>query len=117
MKTSSVLALAALFSVVALRSPPAAAADSANDCVRMHEGPGGEGLVLSIDNTCDRRLFCSLSWTLQCESASGRVTRRTKESARMSVAASGAGTTTASAKACGDNWRIDEVSWECASSK
>ena len=103
-----------LLSVLALRAPDAGAADSANDCVRMREGQSAEGLTLAVDNNCDRSLSCSLSWTVQCESATGRVTRRSKEGARFVVAASQSQAATASARSCGDNWRIDEVSWQCA---
>ena len=106
-----------LLSVLALRAPDVQAADSANDCVRMREGQSSEGLTLAIDNNCDRGLSCSLSWTVQCESATGKVTRRSKEGARFVVGASASQSTTASARSCGDSWRIDDVSWDCAPTK
>ncbi len=106
-----------LLSICALRAPAASAADSANDCVRMREVPGTDGLTLAVDNNCDRALSCSLSWTLQCESATGRVTRRSKDRARFVVSASDSRSALASARSCGDNWRIDDVSWECAATK
>jgi hypothetical protein len=113
----TILSLFGALCLHTLHAPDAEAADSANDCVRMHEGTSGDGLTLSIDNNCDRRLTCSLSWTLQCESATGKVTRRAKDSTRLLVGASASQVTNASAKSCGDNWRIEDVSWDCVPSK
>ncbi|MBX3225434.1 MAG: hypothetical protein KF795_33320 [Labilithrix sp.] len=107
-------AVLGLLSLLALRAPDARAAESANDCVHLREGQSGDGLSLAIDNNCDRGLSCSLSWIVQCESATGKVTRRSKDGARLVVEASGSRTATASAKSCGDNWRIEDVSWDCA---
>ena len=80
----------------------------------MREGQSGEGLTLAIDNDCDRGLSCRLAWTVQCETATGKVTRRTKEGARFVIRASGTESTVASARTCGDSWRIEEVTWDCA---
>lgn len=113
-RAAPLLAALGLLSLVALRAPRAHAAESANDCVLLREGMNDEGLTLAIDNNCDRRLTCSLTWTVQCESATGRVTRRTKDAVRLVVDASGSRSATASAKACGDNWRIEDVGWDCA---
>lgn len=110
----TIVAALGLLSVVALRAPAARAADSANECVRMREAQDGGGLTLNIDNNCDRRLSCSLTWTVQCESATGKVTRRSKEGAHLVVSASTSQGATASAKSCGDNWRIEDVGWDCA---
>jgi hypothetical protein len=103
-----------LLSIAVLRAPDAQAADSANDCVRMREAQAGDGLALNIDNNCSRGLSCSLTWTVQCQSATGKVTRSSKDSARLVVSAAETQSALASAKSCGDNWRIDDVSWDCA---
>jgi hypothetical protein len=110
----AILTALGLLSVVALRAPDAKAADSANDCVRMRETQEGAGLTLSVDNNCDRRLTCSVGWTVQCESATGKITRRSKEAARFVVGSSTTENAFASAKSCGDNWKIEEVSWDCS---
>ncbi|MBX3199712.1 MAG: hypothetical protein KF894_16370 [Labilithrix sp.] len=116
-RATPIVAAFGLLSLLALRAPQARAAESANDCVLLREGQSADGLTLAIDNNCDRSLTCALSWTVQCESATGRVTRRAKDGARLVVDASASRSTTASAKACGDNWRIEDVSWDCAPSK
>lgn len=103
-----------LLSVAALHAPDAQAADSANDCVRMRETIEGAGLTLSVDNNCDRRLACSVTWTVQCESATGKATKRVKEGAQLVVGSSASKDAYASAKTCGDNWKIEEVSWDCS---
>ncbi len=104
-------------SLLTLQARDVRAADSTNDCVLMREGQSGDGLTLSIDNRCDRGLSCSLSWTVQCETASGKITRRSKEGARFVIGPSASRSTTASARSCGDSWRIDDVSWSCTPTK
>lgn len=83
----------------------------------MREVQVADGLTLAVDNNCDRTLSCSLSWTIQCESATGRVTRRTNEGARFAVGPGNSQSANVSARSCGDNWRIEDVSWSCASTK
>jgi hypothetical protein len=83
----------------------------------MQEQQVAEGLTLSIENNCKRSLACTLSWTVQCESATGRVLRRSKDGARFVIGAAATQSATASARSCGDSWRIEDVSWECASFK
>lgn len=111
------IAALGLLSLLALQAPDVRAADSANDCVHMREGQSSDGLTLAIDNNCDRGLSCTLSWTVQCETATGKVTRRSKEGARFVIGPSASQSTTASARSCGDNWRIDDVSWACNPTK
>ena len=103
-----------LFSLVAMRAAPAAAADSADECVRMRESQESNGLSFAVDNNCDRRLSCVVTWTVQCESATGKITKKNTESARFVVSAAQSQNTFASAKSCGDSWRIQDVSWDCA---
>jgi len=111
--TAIILSLG-LLSIVALRAPDARAADSADDCVRMREVIEGPGLTLNVDNNCDRRLSCSVAWTVECESATGKVTKRSKDAAHFVVGSSASEKAFASAKTCGDNWKIDDVAWDCA---
>ena len=76
-----------------------------------------KGLTLDVDNNCDRSLSCALSWTVSCQTESGKVTRSAKDSARFVVAASKTGRAVASTKTCGDNWKIEDISWDCAAVK
>ena len=106
-----------VLSVALLSAPSAKAADSADECVRMRESQAEKGLTLDVDNNCDRSLACSLSWTVSCQTESGKVTRSAKDSARFIVAASKTGRAVASTKTCGDNWKIEDISWDCAAVK
>lgn len=116
MKRALAAAVAALpvLSVLALAAPPARAADSADECVRLRQSPREGGLSLDVDNHCDRRLACSVAWTVACQTERGRTTRTSKERARFVVAASESAHAFASTKTCGDNWSVDDVTWECA---
>ena len=114
---SVVLAALPVLSVALLAAPPAKAADSADECVRLRESQAEKGLTLDVDNNCDRSLSCSLSWTVSCHTESGKVTRSAKENARFVVAASKTGRAVASTKSCGDNWKIEDITWDCAAVK
>lgn len=106
-----------VLSVSLLSAPSAKAADSAEECVRLRESQVEKGLTLDVDNNCDRSLSCALSWTVSCQTESGKVTRSAKDGARFVVAASKTGRAVASTKACGDNWKIEDISWDCAAVK
>jgi hypothetical protein len=106
-----------VLSIAILAAPPAKAAESADECVRLRESQVDKGLTLDVDNNCDRSLACAVSWTVSCQTESGKVTRSAKDSARFVVAASKTGRAVASTKTCGDNWKIEDVSWDCAAVK
>jgi hypothetical protein len=106
-----------VLSVALLAAPPAKAADSADECVRLRESQADKGLSLDVDNNCDRSLSCAVSWTVSCQTESGKITRSAKDSARFVVAASKTGRAFASTKTCGDNWKIEDISWDCAAVK
>lgn len=81
----------------------------------MRESPDTAGIALDVDNNCDRRLSCAVSWTVECHNDQGKVTKSAKESASFLVQASATGHALASTKACtSGNWKVDDVSWECA---
>lgn len=109
-----ILAGLPVLSVALLSAPSAKAADSADECVRMRESQAEKGLTLDVDNNCDRSLSCAVSWTVSCQTESGKITRTTKDGARFVVAASKTGRAVASTKTCGDNWKIEDISWDCA---
>lgn len=112
-----VLAGLPVLSVAVLAAPPAHAAESADECVRLRESQAEKGLTLDVDNNCDRSLSCSVSWTVSCQTESGKVTRTAKDGTRFVIAASKTGRAVASTKACGDNWKIEDISWDCAAVK
>jgi hypothetical protein len=85
--------------------------------VRLRESQESKGLALDVDNNCDRSLSCAVSWTVACQSDSGKVTRSAKDGTRFVVAASHTGRAFASTKSCGDNWKIEDIRWDCAAAK
>lgn len=117
MNTRSFVSLLAV-SVVVLSSVgasrPARAADSADECVRFRTSEESTGLALALDNNCDKRLSCVLSWTVACES-NGKVTRRWKDQTQLIVAGGTTANRMATTTTCtGDGWRVDDVNWSCS---
>jgi len=109
-----VLAGAAAFAAVIGAAGPARAADSANACVAIRSAEMSSGLAFDVENGCEKRLSCALSWTLTCTNASGKTTSTAKQEARFVLSASDTHHTTGSAASCKDSWKIEEVSWDCA---
>ena len=72
-----------------------------------------EAVDLVIDNRCDAKLACSVSWTLACAPGSRRA-QRFARSTTFELDAGAEQATTASAAECGDDgWVIDDVVWSC----
>jgi hypothetical protein len=107
--------VAALVAFVALSASAsrADASDSADDCVQLSSNPVTKGISLDVANHCDRALACRLTWTVQCESATGKITRSRAGSAQFALAASASGSALASTSDCSDGWRVDDVRWAC----
>jgi hypothetical protein len=112
-RTAALLVALSTLSLILL-APPAIASDSAEQCVRLRESAQAGGLALDVDNACDRSLTCVLSWTVQCQTERGKVTRSTKDSSRFVVAKDESRRALASAKSCGYSWKIDDVRWDCS---
>jgi hypothetical protein len=108
------LVLAAVVSCLVALAPPAQAADSADECVSIRSAELSSGLSFDMQNRCEKRLSCALSWTLTCENASGKTTHKAKQEAHFDIGASDSHATTGSAATCKDGWKIDDVSWSCA---
>ncbi len=72
-----------------------------------------EAVDLVIDNQCDVRLACSVSWTLTC-APEGKQPRRFQRGAVFGVERRVAQSTLASAAECGhQGWVLDDVTWSC----
>ena len=93
---------------------PANAGSSASDCVSIRSAELSTGLSFDVQNGCEKRLSCALSWTLTCENASGKATSKAKQEAKFVVGASDSHHMMGSSAACKDSWKIDEVAWDCA---
>jgi hypothetical protein len=108
------LAGAALVIAAVGVATPARAADSADACVAIRSAQMSSGLAFDVENTCEKKLSCALTWTLTCENASGKTTSKAKQEARFVLSASDTHHTTGSAATCKDSWKIEDVSWDCA---
>jgi hypothetical protein len=108
--------LAIAFTVVVVSAPAEASSSAAgaNDCVSIKSAELSSGLAFDVENGCDKRLSCALTWTLTCQNASGKATSKAKQEARFVIGASDTHHTAGSASICKDSWKIDEVAWDCA---
>jgi hypothetical protein len=93
---------------------PARAGTSASDCVSIQSAQLSTGLAFDVQNACEKRLSCALTWTLTCENASGKTTSKAKQEAKFIVDAADTHHMTGSSAACKDGWKIDDVAWDCA---
>lgn len=107
------VAVAGALSFVAFVGPASAAA-TASECLSIQTATLNNGLAFDVQNACDKRLSCALSWTLTCENASGKATSKAKQEARFLLDASDTRSMTGSSAACKDSWKIDDVAWQCA---
>jgi hypothetical protein len=108
------LGTAGVLGLVSIAGPAQAAPESADACVNIRSAQMTEGLAFAVENTCEKRLSCALTWTLTCTNASGKTTAKAKQEARFHIGAADTHHTTGSSSACKDSWKIDEVSWDCA---
>jgi hypothetical protein len=88
-------------------------AESAGDCVGVSRTEAGDGLVFEIQNGCDRKLACEMTWNLKCGEKPATLTERGQE--KFAISADASHSVAATATACGNrSWRIDNVQWACS---
>lgn len=93
--------------VAAQRKPKKTRAISS--CVNYDRTQADDGLTLSLDNTCNLDVECTLSWTLSCDAGGKHPGSET-----LGIGAGTESTAFASADECGDDgWRISGVKWSC----
>lgn len=97
--------------------PEARAEESAADCVGFSKTDVEKGFEYAVSNACSRKLQCTVSWTVTCESNEGQVTSRKHEKARLALGADGNASVTASAASCKQGWSIGDVGWSCSEAK
>jgi len=93
----------------------AGAADSVNDCFSIVRTEKDTGIDFELSNGCDRSIACNMQWTVQCESAAGKVVKESQGRAGAMLGAGGKSKVFGSADACRANagWTIDNVSFSC----
>lgn len=99
------------FSTVSRAAEPE---DSVEACVAFRNETGDKRLLVQARNSCERRLSCSLDYTLLCEDTEGRPTSRTARRAAFQLGKKGSYELSLSAEACLRGWRIDELRWNCS---
>jgi hypothetical protein len=103
--------------LVILSSARLRAAETADDCVHLLRSQLSTGISITLSNACSENLTCSMSWTVQCENAAGKVSSRERGSKRFNVAAGEGENVMASAEKCSNGWSVDDVNWSCAKNK
>ena len=112
------IAIATSFFAVVLAAPTfAVASDSADECVVVYRNESDKGIDFEVQNNCQKALSCGLKWTISCENASGKTTSSSKKDTKFGVEAAKNHHENASAAACSDGWKVDDVSWDCAPTK
>jgi hypothetical protein len=91
----------------------AGAAESARDCVGFETAEADRELRFHASNSCERRLECTMHYTLSCEDLAGRVTSSSPLRLAFQLASKGTQDLTLSAASCKQGFRIDHVTWNC----
>jgi hypothetical protein len=91
----------------------AIAAESARDCVGFEKAEADRELRFHANNSCERRLECTMHYTLSCEDLKGQVTSSSQLRLAFQLASKGAQDLTLSAASCKQGFRIDDVTWNC----
>ncbi len=119
MRLSRSLVLAAVALTVAsfsfLSPRPAEGAESVNDCFGIVRAEKDNGLDFELSNGCDRSISCQMRWTLQCESATGKVVVQSEGRSGVMLGAGEKSKVFGSADTCKTHaaWTIDNVTFAC----
>ncbi len=93
----------------------ATASETANvsECMTFEQNALENGVEYRLVNQCERRVTCSVQWTLYC--GDKPPLRQVKNSSNATLAPDSARTITATATACArEGWEISRVSWSCS---
>ena len=91
----------------------AGAAESARDCVGFEKEETDRELLFHASNSCERRLECTMDYTLSCENLEGQVTSSSQLRLAFQLAPKGERDLTLSAASCKQGFRIGGVDWKC----
>jgi hypothetical protein len=115
-KTLVIGPLALLTASLVVSLPAVADADpTVNDCFAISQAERDTGVELAMANGCDRGISCHMTWKLQCESPSGKVTAESHGRAGVLLASGEHHKTFASAAACQAHagWTLADVQFTC----
>lgn len=88
-------------------------AETADACVTFRSESGDKQLRVTVANSCERRLACTLDYAVMCEDTQGRRTSRSAKRAAFKLDARGGRELALSAEACLQGFWIDELRWSC----
>ena len=91
----------------------AAETETANACIGFQNETGDKVLIVHASNDCDRRLACSLTYSVSCEDVQHRVTSRVEKQTPFRLAGKGKADMTLAATTCTQGWAIADLAWTC----
>ena len=87
--------------------------DTANACVGFQNRVGEKEILVHAGNDCERRLTCTLDYSVTCEDNAGKATSRAQKRSPFNLAPKGVAELTLSAADCKQGWAIDDLAWKC----
>ena len=100
-------------SSLGVRAARAEEPETANACVGFQNRVGDKEIVVHAGNDCERRLSCTLDYSVVCEDNDGKVTSHTLKHSPFNLAPKGNTDLTLSAADCKQGWKIDDLEWKC----
>ena len=91
----------------------AAETETADACVGFQNEQGDKVLIVHASNDCERRLACSLTYSVSCEDNDRRVTSRVAKQTPFNLASKGKTDLTLAATTCKQGWAIADLAWTC----
>jgi hypothetical protein len=90
------------------------APESIDACVDFQNNVGDHVLSLRAQNSCERKLSCSLEYTVSCLDARDKQTASSKHNVPFRLAGKGSYDLSISAQACKQGWQVHEMAWTCS---
>jgi hypothetical protein len=89
--------------------------NSVSYCISFEQNTVDNGMEYRVTNSCERRVTCTVSWTLYC--GDSPPLRRIPGRITMVVPSTEDASTTATAASCAplEGWHIANSTWECKS--
>jgi hypothetical protein len=97
-----------------VQAAPLDDADSADACVGFENEVGDKLLTIHARNSCERRLSCTLDYTVLCEDSEGKQTSKAAKHMAFQLGKQGSQDLALSATSCKQGWRIDALEWTCS---
>jgi hypothetical protein len=90
------------------------APDGADDCVSFQNQLGNREISVHVENSCDIKLSCNLSYVVRCSSNDGSSSSRSAKQEAFKLARKGKHDLSLSAADCKQSWDIDQINWTCS---